>query len=148
MSMKEKQQVMGYHAIIEHSGVISHMNIAELEVLLRKAAKAANAVVLKASLHDFGNGAGNTGVLLLAESHISVHTWPENNYAAIDIFVCSNKRSVEAAVAALRDADASGIFDCRILERVVRPNNIAQSNINEKSAEGFNQKSSIKQESK
>ena len=82
--------VKGLHAIIEHSGAISHFDCDQLEQLLSQAALAAGATILGANFHDFGNGMGNTGVLMLAESHISVHTWPENNYAAIDIFVCSN----------------------------------------------------------
>lgn len=40
--------------------------------------------------HHFGEGHGYTGVVILAESHISVHTWPEKGYAAIDAFMCGN----------------------------------------------------------
>ena len=40
------------------------------------------------NLHSFGEGGGVTGVVLLAESHISIHTWPEINFAAIDVFMC------------------------------------------------------------
>jgi len=39
-------------------------------------------------MHNFGEGSGVTGVVLLAESHISIHTWPELKYAAVDIFMC------------------------------------------------------------
>jgi len=46
--------------------------------------------VLDVKTHDFGTRAGFTGMALLAESHISVHTWPEHGYAAIDIFMCGN----------------------------------------------------------
>lgn len=111
---------MGYHAIIEHVGLISCMDIKALDTLLRRAAEAANAVVLNANFHDFGDGLGNTGVLLLAESHISIHTWPENNYAAIDIFVCSDRECVERAISVLRTADHDGVFDCQILERKIQ----------------------------
>jgi S-adenosylmethionine decarboxylase len=41
-------------------------------------------------LHSFGEGAGITGVAILAESHISIHTWPETGFAAIDIFMCGS----------------------------------------------------------
>jgi S-adenosylmethionine decarboxylase len=43
---------------------------------------------LFAHCHHFGEGQGVTGVLLLQESHISIHTWPEYDYAAIDVFMC------------------------------------------------------------
>ncbi|WP_170468654.1 adenosylmethionine decarboxylase [Ruegeria arenilitoris] len=55
---------------------------------LRRAALAAKADILGLKAYDFGRRAGFTGVVLLAESHISVHTWPEHGYAAIDIFMC------------------------------------------------------------
>lgn len=59
-----------------------------IENALRDAANACGATVLKIMLHHFGDGAGVTGVALLAESHISIHTWPEINFAAIDVFLC------------------------------------------------------------
>jgi S-adenosylmethionine decarboxylase len=58
--------------------------------VLTRAAIAAKAHVLDVNTHDFGQRAGFTGVALLAESHISVHTWPEHGYAAIDIFMCGD----------------------------------------------------------
>jgi S-adenosylmethionine decarboxylase len=54
---------------------------------LHLAARAAGARVLQAMLHPFPGG-GVTGVLLLAESHISIHTWPEQGFVALDVFLC------------------------------------------------------------
>ncbi|MCH7828893.1 adenosylmethionine decarboxylase [Patescibacteria group bacterium] len=59
----------------------------ELEQLLLGAAKAANSKPLQISIYKFAPQ-GITGVVLLAESHIALHTWPEINYIAIDIFTC------------------------------------------------------------
>lgn len=127
-------EVIGLHAIIEHTGAISQFTCEELESLLTKAALAAKATVLGANFHDFGDGLGNTGVLMLAESHISIHTWPEKNYAAIDIFICSDFKadsvsnngendneldSVEAAINVLRSADKHGRYHCRVIHRAV-----------------------------
>ena len=117
-----KSRIKGLHAIVEHTGVISHMSCSEIETLLRDAALAAKATVLAANFHDFGDGQGNTGVLMLAESHISIHTWPEDNYAAIDIFVCSENshngmEPVEAAIDVLRSADRQGRYLCHVVER-------------------------------
>ena len=64
------------------------MNVAGIEALLKQAALAAGATIVYSHLHGFGVGQGVTGVVLLAESHISVHTWPELGYAALDIFMC------------------------------------------------------------
>jgi len=116
--------VKGLHAIVEHSGKISRFDCQQLEGLLRRAAEAAGATILTSCFHDFGDGLGNTGVLVLAESHISVHTWPENNYAAIDIFVCSEighngMEPVDAAIEVLRSADRQGCFHCHVIHRSV-----------------------------
>lgn len=59
-----------------------------LAALLARAAFAARATVLFSHFHAFGDGGGVTGVVLLAESHISIHTWPEHGFAAVDIFMC------------------------------------------------------------
>jgi len=71
-----------------------------IETMMRAAAAAAGARVLSAHFHRFGGGGGVTGVLLLAESHLSVHTWPEVGLAAVDAFMCGRARA-EAAIDAL-----------------------------------------------
>ena len=57
---------------------------------LSEAAEAAGATILGSHFHTFGGEGGVTGVLLLAESHISIHTWPEHGFAAVDAFVCGS----------------------------------------------------------
>ena len=42
--------------------------------------------------HSFGEGAGVTGVVVLAESHVAIHTWPESAYVTLDVFVCNHNR--------------------------------------------------------
>lgn len=59
---------------------------------LYAAAAAAEATVLAEHFHTFGGAGGITGMLLLAESHISIHTWPEYGHAAVDVFVCGRLR--------------------------------------------------------
>lgn len=66
------------------------MDESAIEQLLRAAAQAAGATVLSAHFHRFGKQAGITGVLVLAESHITIHTWPEQHYAAFDLFMCGD----------------------------------------------------------
>ena len=60
-----------------------------MEALLREAAAAAGATVLDARLHRF-KPQGVSGVLLIAESHVSIHTWPEAGYAAVDFYTCGD----------------------------------------------------------
>lgn len=59
-----------------------------IEKSLREAAAICGATVLNSQFHHFGENQGITGVVLLAESHISIHTWPENQFAAVDLFMC------------------------------------------------------------
>lgn len=59
-----------------------------IETALIDAVKAAGATLLHIHLHTFTDGGGISGVAVLAESHISVHTWPEKGYAAFDVFMC------------------------------------------------------------
>jgi len=68
-----------------------------LEQVLWDAALAANATPLSKHTHDFGNG-GLSCVIIVTESHISIHTWPEYCYAAVDIFTCDKQTNPEAAL--------------------------------------------------
>jgi len=83
--------------LIECHGQHASLNSAELAALLREAAAAGGATVLFQHFHKFGEQGGVTGVLILAESHITVHTWPEYDYAAFDIFMCGEARPKDAA---------------------------------------------------
>jgi len=85
-------QPAGTHLLADLSGIAAEKlsDCAELEALLRAAAGAAHARVLFSHFHGFGEGLGVTGVVLLAESHISIHTWPECGFAAADIFMCGS----------------------------------------------------------
>ena len=69
-----------------------------LQALLQRAADVAGATTLAAHFHPFGEGMGVTGVLLLAESHISIHTWPEHGFAALDVFLCGDGQLERARV--------------------------------------------------
>jgi S-adenosylmethionine decarboxylase len=88
--MNSADSPVGTHLLADLHGVDADLlqdGIA-LESLLRRAADVAGARVLYSHFHSFGAGDGVTGVVLLAESHISIHTWPESGLAAADIFMC------------------------------------------------------------
>ena len=61
-----------------------------IEQALIDAVNASGATLLHIHLHTFTEGGGISGVAVLAESHISVHTWPERGYAAFDVFMCGH----------------------------------------------------------
>lgn len=69
-----------------------------IEQALREAASAANARIVGLHLHHFGEGMGLTAVAMLAESHISIHTWPETGVAAVDLFVCGVSANAQAGL--------------------------------------------------
>jgi S-adenosylmethionine decarboxylase len=81
---------MGRHVIADLHDVSAEVlgSIDFWKEILIDGAKKSGATVLSDHFHHFGEGYGITGVIVLAESHISIHTWPEKNYAAIDIFMC------------------------------------------------------------
>lgn len=78
----------GGHLLLDMWGARNLTDPAIIESVLRRAAEASEATILHAHFHQFGKDGGVSGVLVLAESHISIHTWPERDFAAIDIFMC------------------------------------------------------------
>lgn len=68
-----------------------------------RAAKEAKATVVGEEFHQF-EPEGVSGVLLIAESHLSVHTWPEDGFAAVDIFTCGAEMDADVAIAVLTAA--------------------------------------------
>jgi S-adenosylmethionine decarboxylase len=95
----------GTHVLADLSGIAAEKlsDCVALQQLLCEAALAADARVLFSHFHAFGEGQGVTGVVLLAESHITIHTWPECGFAAADIFMCGNAQP-ELALALIESA--------------------------------------------
>lgn len=89
----------GRHGLLDLYGCPPELLCSEssLKTALIQAAQATQATILFSHFHNFGNGQGITGVLLLAESHISIHTWPEHQFAAADIFLCGTLNPATAA---------------------------------------------------
>lgn len=78
----------GHHLLVDLWGASGLRDIELMERALRQATAACEATLLHIHLHRFTDNGGISGVAVLAESHISVHSWPERGFAAFDIFMC------------------------------------------------------------
>ena len=130
-SAADASAAVGEHLLLDLYGVAPALlrDAALLETALRYAADALGATILHAHLHRFdalrtglpaGEQGGVTGVLLLAESHLSIHTWPEHGFAAIDAFMCGTG-TTHAARAVFERALAPERVDVRIAPRGGEP---------------------------
>jgi S-adenosylmethionine decarboxylase len=96
----------GVHLIVDVHGAHGLDDIDLIEATLRRCVTAARATLLHIHLHHFHPN-GVSGVAVLAESHISIHTWPDVGYAALDVFMCG-KANPDACVPILREAFRAG----------------------------------------
>jgi|SRR5579863_4402065 len=92
----------GVHLIVDLHGAKRLNDIEHIEATLRHCVEAARATLLHIHLHHF-QPSGVSGVAVLAESHISIHTWPEIGYAALDVFMCGSA-DPDACIPVLREA--------------------------------------------
>lgn len=90
---------LGSHLLVELNGCNEQLldDLSRVKSALIDAADEAGATIVGEIFHEF-SPVGVTGVVAIAESHISIHTWPEHGYAAVDVFSCSETfRPHEAA---------------------------------------------------
>lgn len=96
---------LGRHLILETWGCCMEIidSVDVVKGILIKATESAKATLVEVVCHRF-SPYGVTGVAILAESHISVHTWPEYGYAAVDIFMCGNTINPQHAASFITQA--------------------------------------------
>lgn len=97
----------GTHLIIDLLDAEGIDDIDLIDRTLRRCVDEAGATLLHLHLHHFTPNSGVSGVAVLAESHISIHTWPERGYAALDVFMCGDAKP-ELCVEVLREAFRPG----------------------------------------
>jgi S-adenosylmethionine decarboxylase len=93
----------GTHLIIDLFGAKRLDDLRHVSDTLKRCVEVSGATLLHIHLHHFTPNGGVSGVAVLAESHISIHSWPEAGYAALDVFMCGNARP-HATIAVLEDA--------------------------------------------
>lgn len=104
---RDGERFAGTHLIVDLWNAKGLDDLDGIDETLRACVEAAGATLLHIHLHHFTPNGGVSGVAVLAESHISIHTWPEHGYAALDIFMCGGAHP-HAAVEVLREAFRPG----------------------------------------
>jgi S-adenosylmethionine decarboxylase len=107
--MVDGKEVAGRHLIIDLIDAYELNNDAVIRQAMHDCVKECGATLLHIHTHVFEPNGGISGVAVLAESHISVHTWPERNYAAFDVFMCGDaqpRKAVAILKAAFNAAEA------------------------------------------
>lgn len=89
MANKDGVLFAGTHLLIDLWGATNLNSTTGIEEVLKEAAIKSGATILYSYMHPF-HPQGVSGVVVLAESHISIHTWPERNFASLDIFMCGD----------------------------------------------------------
>ncbi len=87
---RDGQRFAGTHLLVDLWGASNLDQPDLIDSALREAAIVSGATILHSHFHHFTPNGGVSGVLVLAESHISIHTWPEKDFAAIDMFMCGD----------------------------------------------------------
>lgn len=104
-----KLYALGTHLLIELKDCNPEI-IKDLEAvknILVDAARKANATIINVTFHEF-NPFGISGVVVIAESHLAIHTWPEYGFAAVDVFTCGDTIKPEVAAKYIIEA-----FECK-----------------------------------
>lgn len=111
-------QKLGKHYLVEYykcdPNILNDSN--KIQDILLEAADKSGATILKHSIHKF-SPQGVSGVVVIAESHISVHTWPEYEFAAVDIFTCGTKVDPWIAIHFMKESLDSHETMVREIER-------------------------------
>lgn len=95
--VRDGVEFAGSHVIIDLWGADDLDDLAQMETAFHDVIDTCGATLLHIHLHHFTPNDGISGVAVLAESHISVHTWPERQFAAFDVFMCGDAKPELAA---------------------------------------------------
>jgi S-adenosylmethionine decarboxylase len=100
---RDGKRYAGTHLLVDLFGARRLDDLEHVETTLKRCVEAAGATLLHVHLHHFTPNGGVSGVAVLAESHISIHSWPEADYAALDIFMCGEAQP-QKCIEILREA--------------------------------------------
>lgn len=110
--------ILGRHTLIELHGcsVAALSDLESLRTLMVAAVKQAGGTYVTDVFHHF-TPLGVSGVIVISESHVTIHTWPEHGYAAADVFTCSGSFSHSAFSTMMRDGLKARRVEAKTIER-------------------------------
>ena len=100
---RDGMRFAGTHLIVDLFGARRLDDIEHIKTTLTRCVEVAGATLLHIHLHHFTPNGGVSGVAVLSESHISIHSWPEADYAALDVFMCGEAKP-QNCIEVLREA--------------------------------------------
>lgn len=111
-------KILGKHLIVELSDCDRAIldDVSAMEKHLNEAARRSGATIVQSVFHRY-NPQGVSGVVVIAESHVSLHTWPEYGYAAVDFFTCGDRVDPYKALEYLREKLSARSSHIRELKR-------------------------------
>ncbi len=123
------REALGNHILIEFYECDSDSlrSVEYIERVLLRAADESGAKVVTSNFHQF-QPYGVSGVVVIEESHYTIHTWPEHNYAAVDLFYCDPSVDVDKAIEVLTETLNSKHFSTMEIKRGTFVNQRALSN--------------------
>ncbi len=112
------QHALGWHSLIELHGCDpgTLRDASCVREAMLEAARRANATIVTDVFHQFSPH-GTSGVVVISESHLAIHTWPEHRCASVDVFSCSEKLDVTALTACLRERFRAECVESMRIER-------------------------------
>jgi spermidine synthase len=115
-------KALGQHLILELYGCSAEAlsSVADVQDAMIKGARAAGATIIDSIFHHF-EPYGVSGVVVIAESHFAIHTWPEHNFASVDLFTCGDKTRPWEAFKTVKKMFKATHFSVMKLERGLLP---------------------------
>ncbi|MCF8034836.1 MAG: adenosylmethionine decarboxylase [Desulfarculaceae bacterium] len=111
-------KALGSHLILELYSCPAHLldDPQHVAKIMTSAVEASGATMIKPFFHQFAPQ-GVSGVIIISESHFTIHTWPEFGYAAIDVFTCGDVIDMDVAAETLRAGLEAGSMQKMMLSR-------------------------------
>lgn len=118
--VSENKKVFGKHYILELVDCDPELlkSVSTVEGVMERAARESKATVLNTHYHQF-EPHGVSGFVLIAESHFSIHTWPEHGYASVDIQTCGEIMDADLAAEIIVEGFRSKNHHCQVIKRGV-----------------------------